>query len=189
MKKVFLLTPVFTSAICFSQSHQLKLTNPEKKNATFIKEGDKALMAVKIAKYQVQKKPSDIYLLSSLELTDSVYAFSKGKILSINDSTVIIKERNSFFSATRREIRINKINTLRKLSTANQIFRTTFTLTGGLALGCMLFYSYAAVGGGEGLISSMFDAAIVGGALTRFGRTKISFPHLNKWKMEVVVTP
>ena len=186
MKKILLLTPVFTSAICFSQSQQLKLTNTEKKNTTFIKEGDKVLMVIKVVKYQVRKKPSDVYLLSKPELMDSVYAFSKGKILSINDSTIVMKERNSFFSATRREVRINKINTLRKLSTTNQIFRTTFTVTGGLALGCMIFYSYAAVSGGQGFISSMFDAAIDGAVLTRFGRTKISSSQLNRWKIEVV---
>jgi hypothetical protein len=186
MKKIFLLTPVFTSTICFAQTQQLKLTNPEKKNVIFIKRGDKVLMAVKVAKYQVQKKSSDVYLLSKPELMDSVYTFSKGKILSINDSTIIMKERNSIFSATSREIRIAKINTLRKLTTSNQVFRTVTTAGGSLALGVMLFYSYAAVGGGEGFVSGMFYAAGTGAILTRFGRTKISRKHLNNWKIEVV---
>ena len=128
-------------------------------------------------------------MLSKPELADSVYVFTKGKILSINDSTVIIKERNSFFSATKREIRIDKINTLRKLTIANQIFRTAATVSGGLAFGIMVFYSYAAVGGGEGFVSGMFEAAGIGAVLTRFGRTKISKHQLNRWKIQVVSVP
>ena len=186
MKKFLLLTPVFTSAICFAQTQQLKLTNPEKKNTTFIKEGDKVLMAIKVAKYQVQKKPSEVYLLSKLELADSVYIFTKGTITTINDSTIIMKERNSIFSATTREIKIAKINTLRKLTMGNQVFRTATTVGGSLALAVMVFYSYAAVGGGEGFVSGMFYAAGTGAILSRFGRTKISRKHLNNWNIEVV---
>ncbi len=186
MKKIFLLASVFTSAICFSQSQQLKLTNPEKKNTTFIKEGDKVLMAIKVAKYQVEKKPSDVYLLSKSELADSVYVFSKGRIITINDSSIFMKERSSFFSSAKREIKIAKINTLRKLTAGNQLFRTATTVGGSLALVVMVFYSYAAVGGGEGFVSGMFYAAGTGAILTRFGRTKISRKHLGDWKIEVV---
>jgi hypothetical protein len=50
----------------------------------------------------------------------------------------------------------------------------------------MVFYSYAAVGGGEGFVSGMFYAAGIGAVATRFGRTKISRKHLNNWKIEVV---
>jgi|CXWL01.1.fsa_nt_gi hypothetical protein len=191
MKKIFLLATLFISVVCFSQSQQLKLTSPEKKNAQFIKEGDKVLMAVKVAKYQVQKKPSDVYLLSKLELTDSVYVFTKGRVTSINDSTIIMKERNSFFSATSREIKVSKINTIKKLTAGSQVFRTAATIGAGLAFGVMILYSYVAPGteGNGEFIEGMFYAAGTGAVLTRFGRTKIAKRHLDNWKIEVAAIP
>ncbi len=189
MKKIILLAPLFTSAFCFAQQYQLKLTNPKNGNITFIRQHDKVLMAVKVAKYQVQKKTADAYKLSIPEVADSLYVFTKGRIVRVNDSTIIMKERNSFFSATNREIRIQKINGIRKLTTGNQIFRTATTVGGSLAIGIMIFYSYAAVGGGEGFVSGMFKAAGTGAVLTRFGRTKISKKYLNNRKIEVESIP
>ncbi len=192
MKQIFLLTQLFTFSFSFSQSHQLKLINPEKEKVTFIKEGDKVLMAIKIAGHQVKKKPSDVYLLSKPELTDSVYVFTKGRITSINDSTIVMKERNSFFSANSREIKIDKINTLRKLSVGNQVFRTATTVGAGLAFGVLILYSYVSPGvppDRAGFRRGMLYAAGTGGVLTRFGRTKIAKKHLNNWKMEVIPVP
>jgi hypothetical protein len=83
-------------------------------------------------------------------------------------------------------VRINKINTLRKLTAGKQVIRTVVTAGGGVALAIALFYSYAAVGGGEGFISGMFEAAGTGALLTRFGQTKIPKKHLDKWQIEVV---
>ncbi|MBC7874290.1 MAG: hypothetical protein H7Y01_09860 [Ferruginibacter sp.] len=189
MKKIFILAALCASLFCFSQSQQLKVIHPGKENSTFIKKGNKVLMTITIPGHQVHKKSPAIYKLSKLELLDSVYVCTKGRITSINDSTIVMKERNSFFSATAREIRIDKINTLRKLSAGNQVFRTVTTVGGGLALGIMLFYSYAAVGGGEGFVEGMFYAAGTGAFLTRFGRTKIGKKKLNKWKIQVVAAP
>ena len=192
MKNLIFTIPLFIVAACFSQSQHLQLINLEKGNTSNIHKGDKVIIAVKQATHQVKKKPSSVYLLSKPELEDSVFVFTKGRILSINNSTIVIKERNSFFSAnrdTRREINIDKINTLRKLTTSNQIFRTVTTVGGGLALGIMIFYSYAAVGGGDGFVSGMFKAAGAGAVLTRFGRTKISKRRLNNSRIEVVSTP
>lgn len=191
MKQIFLLTQLFTFSFSFSQSHQLKLINPEKEKVTFIKEGDKVLMAIKIAGHQVKKKSADVYLLSKLELADSVYVFTKGRITSINDSTIVMKERNSFFSATSREIKIDKINTLRKLSAGNQIFRTATTVGAGLAFGVMILYSYVSPGteGNGEFIEGMFYAAGAGAVLTRFGRTKIAKKHLNSRETVVVSIP
>jgi len=109
--------------------------------------------------------------------------------MSINDSTLVMKERNSLFSASPREVRIDKINTLRKLKTSNQVFRTLTTVGGSLALCVMIFYSYVATGGGEGFVEGMFIAAGTGAVLTRFGRTKVSKRRLNNPKIEVVPVP
>jgi hypothetical protein len=191
MKKFFILFITFISITAYSQSHQLKLTNPEKEKSTFIKHGDKVLMAVKVPRYQVKKKPSNVYLHSNLELTDSVYIFTKGRIKMISDTSIIMRERNSFFSASNREIRIDKINTLRKLTTGNQIFRTVTTVGGGIAFGIAIFYSYVSPGtppSGD-FIRGMFYAAGTGAVLTRIGRTKIAKKQLNRWKIEVVPMP
>jgi hypothetical protein len=191
MKKFFILFMTFISITACSQSHQLKLTNPEKEKSTFIKQGDKVLMAVKIPRYQVKKKPSNVYLHSKLELADSVYVFTKGRIKMIGDTSIIMRERNSFFSASNREIRIDKINTLRKLTTGNQIFRTVTTVGGGIAFGVVILYSYVTPGtqGNGEFIRGMFYAAGTGAVLTRFGRTKIAKKQLNHWKIEVVPMP
>jgi len=66
MKKILSLTTLFTSAICFSQNQQLRLTDPEKGKFTHIKKGDKVLMAVKLARHDVRKKSSDVYMLSRI---------------------------------------------------------------------------------------------------------------------------
>ena len=191
MKKIFSFPLLFISVITYSQSHRLKLVNFEKGKTIFIKEGNKVLMAIKVAKYQALKKPSDIYLLSKLELADSVYVFTKGRIKTIGDSSIIMRERNSFFSASNREIRIDRINTLRKLTTGSQIFRTATTVSGALAFGVVILYSYVTPGtqGNGEFIRGMFYAAGTGAILTRFGRTKISKKQLNNWKTEVVPLP
>lgn len=187
MKNSITFLLIFAPAFGFSQSQQLKITNLEKQKTSFIKKGDKVLMGFKMARHQLDKKPSDVYSLTKSELVDSALVVTKGRILSINDSVVLVRERNSFFSATNREIRIDKINALKKLSTGNQLFRTAATVTGGLALGIMMFYSYAAVGGGEGFVSGMFEAAGAGLVLTRFGRTQLAKKHVDNWKTAVVV--
>lgn len=176
------LAPLFI----FSQTRELKLTNLKTKKTVLVKKGDKVLMAVKTAKYQIDRKPADVYVLSKQELADSAYVTTKARILSINDSTLIIRERNSLFSASKREININKINTLRKLTIPNQLFRTAATTSGSLALAIMLLYSYVATGGGHGFIAGMFEAAGAGFVLTRFGHTKIAKKQINNWKIEVV---
>jgi hypothetical protein len=185
MKKCFPASLLLTVSICYSQSYHLELTNPEKNKTISVKEGDKVLMAVKMAKHQINKKPSDVYLLSNQDQADSVFVFTKGLITAITDSSIILKERNSIISADNREIRIDKVNILVKLTTGKQIFRTVTTVAGGLALGIAIFYSYAAAGGGEGFVSGMFYAAGTSALLTRFGRTKISKKNLNKWRIEV----
>ena len=43
MKKFFILPMIFISITTFSQTYQLKLTNPEKEKSTFIKQGDKVV--------------------------------------------------------------------------------------------------------------------------------------------------
>lgn len=188
MKKIFLLTPLFSSAICFSQSQQLQITNPEKEKPVFIQQGDKVLMAVKVAKHEVLKKPSDVYLLSKLELADSVFVFTKGRIKTVSDSTIVMRERNSFFSASNREIKVDRINTLRKLSVANQIFRTATTIGAGLAFGVFILYSIVSPGteGGGEFIEGIFYAAGTVAVLTRFGRTKIAKKQLNRWQIKVI---
>ena len=100
-----------------------------------------------------------------------------------------MRERNSSFSATNREVRINKINTLKKLTGGNQVFRTIANTGGWVAFGVMVFYSYAAVGGGEGFVTGMLEASCIGSALTSIGRTRISKKHLNKMKIEAVTLP
>lgn len=191
MKKIFTLLLILISIITYSQSKRLKLVNAEKGKTTFIKEGNKVLMAIKVARYQALKKPSDIYRLSKLELADSVYIFTKGRIKTISDSSIVMRERSSFFSASNREIRIDRINTLRKLTTGSQIFRTATTVGGGIAFGVVILYSYVTPGtqGNGEFIRGMFYAAGAGAVLTRFGRTKISKKQLNNWKMEIVPVP
>ncbi len=191
MKKMFIPLLLLISITTFSQPNQLKLTNSEKGKSTFIKQGDKVLMAVKIPRHQVKKKPSNVYLHSKVELADSVYVFTKGRIKTIGDTSIIMRERNSFFSASNREIRIDKINTLRKLTTSNQIFRTATTVGGGIAFGVVILYSYVTPGteGNGEFIRGMFYAAGTGAVLTRFGRTKIAKKQLNSWKIEVVPMP
>jgi hypothetical protein len=191
MKKIFTPLLLLISIITYSQSNRLKLVNAEKRKTTFIKEGNKVLMAVKMPRYQSKKKPSNVYLHSKLELADSVYVFTKGRIKTIGDTSIIMRERNSFFSASNREIRIDRINTLRKLTTGNQIFRTATTVGGALAFGVVILYSYVTPGtqGNGEFIRGMFYAAGTGAFLTRFGRTKISKKQLNNWKMEIVPVP
>ena len=191
MKKILILPVVFISITTFSQFHQLKLTNTEKGKSIFIKQGDKVLMAVKVPKYQVKKKPSTVYLHSKLELTDSVFVFTKGRIKNIGDTSIIMRERNSFFSASNWEIRIDKINTLRKLSMGNQIFRTATTVSAGIAFGIAILYSYVAPGTppSDDFTKGMFYAAGTGAILTRFGRTKIAKKQLNKLEINVVTIP
>lgn len=191
MKKIFILPVAFISITTFSQTHQLKLSNPEKGKSIFIKQGDKVLMAVKVYRYEVKKKPAGVYLHSKIEQTDSVFVFTKGRIKTIGDSSIIMRERNSFFSANNREIRISRINTLRKLSVGNQIFRTATNVGGGIAFGVVILYSYVTPGtqGNGEFIRGMFYAAGTGAVLTRFGRTKIAKKQLNQWKIEVVSMP
>lgn len=189
MKHSTLLSLLVVPIICSSQTHQLKLTHFKKEKIHFIREGDKVLLAFKMGAYPLKKKPADVYQLSRLELADSAYVFVKGKIKTITDSTVIMRERKSFFSSADREINITKINTLRKLTAGKQIIRTTTSVAGGLAAAIAVFYSYAAVGGGEGFLSGMFYAAGASLVLTRPGRTKIPKNQLDKWKIEVVNQP
>ena len=189
MKTIFTLVLFFIALYSSSQSHRLKLTNTKKTTSTFIEYGDNVLLAVKVPGHQVFNKPSEVYILSTLEVKDSIYVFTKGRVQSINDSAIIIRERNSVFSATNREIRVSRINTIKKLTTGNQLFRTVTHTGGWIAFGVMVFYSYAAVGGGEGFITGMFEASCIGPVLTSFGRTKISKKHLNKSTIEVVPVP
>ena len=189
MKTATLLSLLLISAACHSQTHQLKLTHHKKDKVSFIRENDKVLLGFKMAVHEIKKRPANVYRLSRMELGDSAYVFIKGKIRSINDSTMVIKERRPFFAADNREIKITKIEAVKKLSTAKQIFRTTTSIAGGLAAGIAIFYSYAAVGGGEGFVSGMFYAAGASAVLTRPGRSKIPRNQLDKWKIEVVNLP
>lgn len=145
-------------------------------------------MAVKVPAYFVKRKPADVYQMGSAETADSVFLFTKATIKAIGDSTLLLKERNSLFSSSVREIKTNKINTIRKLTVGKQIFRTVTTAGGGLAAGVTLFYSYAAVGSCEGCLQGMFIAAGAGAVSSRFGRTKIAKKHLNNSVIEVITT-
>lgn len=169
----------------FSQTHILQLQNKNTGKTTLINTGDKVLMAVRLARHDVKRKPLSVYKLSKNELSDSAFVFTKGKIKTITDSSIFIKERNSFFSSTLREVKLEKINTLKKLSLGKQVFRTTATIAGSLAAGVALFYSYVATGGGDGFVEGMFVAAGGAAVLTPFGRTRIPKKQLNKQEIKL----
>jgi hypothetical protein len=174
MKKTLLALLLCGSCTVFAQNLKLELTNKNSGRISVIESGDKVLMAIKQARHDIKQKPSGIYHLAKNELIDSVFVITKGKIKIITDSSIFIKEKNSLFSATLREVNLEKINTLRRLSFGNQVFRTTTTVAGSLAAGIAIFYSYVAVGGGDGFVEGMFLAAGTGAVVTRFGRTKIT---------------
>jgi hypothetical protein len=185
MKNSILLAPLFIVSGALAQTNQLRITHVQTGQTRMIREGDKVLFSVRMARHLTGKKPSDVYVLSAAEVKDSVFITTKGRVLFIGDSTIILKERNSLFSSTRRELRINKINTIKRLSTGNQVLRTVATTGAGLTAGIMTFYSYAAVGGGEGFISGMFEAAGGTAVLSRFGKTRIPKKQMNKWTIGV----
>jgi len=185
MRKQAFILLLFVSASCIAQQNVLQLTNNTNGKQTTISQGDKVLMAIKIARHEVRKKPLSVYSLSKKELDDSVFVFSKGRIKAITDSSIFIKERNSLFSSTVREVKLEKINTLKKLSFGKQIFRTTTTVAGSLAGAIAIFYSYVATGGGDGFIEGMFIAAGTAAVTTRFGRTKISKKQLDSQEIMV----
>lgn len=179
MRHTLLVLLLCSSVFAFSQNLTLELENKSTGKTTLVKPGDKVLMAIKHARHEVKKKPASVYRLSKIELSDSIFVFTKGKIRTINDSSIFIKERNSLFTSGIREVRLDKINTLKRLSFGKQVFRTTTTIAGSVAGAIAIFYSYVATGGGEGFIEGMFVAAGTGAVATRFGRTKISKKHLD----------
>lgn len=189
MKKTILFCATITSLTSYSQNKQLKITSLNKQKTSFVQSGNKVLLAVKVPAWLVNQKPADVYRLGPAETADSVFLFTKAKIRAINDSTILLKERNSLFSSSLREIRTSKINAIRKLSAGNQIFRTVTTVGGGLAAGVTLFYSYAAVGSCDGCIKGMFIAAGTSAVSGRFGRTRIAKKHLDNSLIEVVAIP
>ena len=181
-----LIAMLLCSALpAFSQNLSLELESKENGKRTWIKPGDKVLMAIKLARHDVKQKPLSVYKLSKTELADSIFVFTKGKIKTITDSSILIKEKNSFFSSTLREVKLERINTLKKLSFARQLVRTTATVTGSLAAGIAIFYSYVATGGGDGFVEGMFIAAGTGAVLLPFGRTKIPKKQLNKQEIKL----
>lgn len=185
MRQTFFALLLCSSPVVFSQNLSLKLENLNNGKTKLVKPGDKVLMAIKQARHDIKQKPSFAYKLSNAELADSVFVFTKGKIKMITDSSIILKEKNSLFSTTLREVKLEKINTLKKLSFGNQFLRTTVTAAGGLAAGIAIFYSYVATGGGDGFVEGMFIAAGTGAVLTRFGRTKISKKSLNTQEIKL----
>lgn len=189
MKKTILFCTALASFTCYSQNRQLKITSLKKHKTSYVQAGNKVLLAVKVPAYFINQKPADVYRLGPAEMRDSVFLFTKARIRSINDSTLIMKERNSFFSAATREIRIQKINSVEKLGFGKQLFRTATTAGGSLAAGVAIFYSYAAVGSCQGCLSGMFKAAGISGVLTRFGKTKIARKKLDNTLIEVVPMP
>ena len=185
MRKFLAIMLFFTPALCFTQQNVLQLTNIKNGNQTIISQGDKVLMAIKIARHEVRRKPLSVYGLSKNEIADSVFVFSKGKIKSITDSSIFIFEKNSLFSTSLREVKLDKINTLRKLSLAKKVVRTVTTVGGGLALGVAVFYSYLATDGNDEFLTGMFIAAGIGTIATRFGKTRIPKRYLNKYKINL----
>jgi len=185
MRQPLIVLLCCSSLTVFSQNISLELENKKTGKTTSVRPGDKVLMAVRMARYDVKQKPLSVYKLSKTDLTDSVFVFTKGKIKMITGSGIVIKEKNSFFSSTLREVKLERINTLKKLSFGNQVFRTTATVGGGLAAGIAVFYSYVATGGGDGFVEGMFLAAGGAAFLTPFGRTKISKKHLNNQEIKL----
>lgn len=185
MRQPLIVLLCCSSLSVFSQKLSLDLENKKTGRTTSVRSGDKVLMAVRVARYDVKQKPLSVYRLSKTELADSVFVFTKGKIKMITDSAIFIKERNSLFSSTLRQVKLEKINTLKKLSFGNQVFRTTATVGGGLAAGIAVFYSYVATGGGDGFIEGMFVAAGGAALLSPFGRTRIPKKHLNNQEIKL----
>jgi hypothetical protein len=185
MRKFLIIILFSTPALCFAQENILSLTKIKNNRETIVFEGDRVLMAVKIARHEVRRKPLSVYDLSKNELADSVIVFSKGKIKSITDSSIFILEKNSLFSSSLREVKLHKINTLRKLSLGKQVVRTVTTVGGALALGIAVFYSYVATNGEDEFLTGMFIAAGIGTVATRFGKTKIPKRYLNKYKISL----
>ena len=183
MRKFLAIMLFFTPALCFTQQNVLQLTNIKNGKQIIISQGDKVLMAINIARHAVRRKPLSVYGLSKNEIPDSVFVFSKGKIKSITDSSIFIFEKNSLFSTSLREVKLDKINTLRKLSLGKQVVRTVTIVGGGLALGVAVFYSYVATDGNDEFLTGMFIAAGIGTVATRFGKTKIPKRYLNKYKI------
>jgi hypothetical protein len=179
MRHTLLVLLLCSSVFAFSQHLNLELENKNTGKTTVVKPGDKVLMAIKHARHDVRQKPGSVYRIPKTEATDSQFVFTKGKIKTITDSSIFIKEKNSLFSSGMREVRLEKINTLKRLSFGKQVFRTTTTIAGGVAGAIAIFYSYVATGGGDGFIEGMFVAAGTGAVATRFGRTKILKKHLD----------
>ncbi len=171
----------------YSQTYALKITDTRLQKEKIAKQGDKILIGFKTPRNNLRGKFENIYKLSDADKKDSVFVFSKGRIVGFTDSTVILKEKNSLFSSTTREIYLSKISAAKRLSGGEQILRTLSQTGGYTAFFVMIFYSYAAVGGGEGFVVGMFEASCIGPVLTRFGRTHISKKKRNNCRVSLTI--
>lgn len=191
MKKLILISALASIAfICHSQSRQLVALNTHTGKSSRIKNGDHILYNIRVSRYDAIKKPSSAYLLSKLELEDSVCSFARGKVLKITDSSIIVKEKRAFFGSDKRELRIAKINAIRRLSFGNQALRTGLNIGDGFTKALTCFYgSFLISGTGYGFGKGMLYAAGANSIFSSFNQSRLAKKQLDNWQLQIAPNP
>lgn len=177
-KMVLLFSAGFLLPWLATAQRQLLLTDNQSNRSYTIREGDKILLAFKTLQTEVNDEPADVFVWKPQDFQDSTYLHMKIHVKAITDSTLVLSNG--------KEIRINKIAGLRRLSIWKQAVRSLGEVGGFFmyVTGATLLTGNIVTGNSSGFL---FHLALAGSgfALNTLINDKVPTRHLHRWRMQV----
>jgi len=174
IQKLFTTATTFLIvAFCFGQTYKIEQYLPGTDKVNNIVLGDKVFLSFDQLSDQVLNRPSTVFIQSK----DTGYTriFVKARITEITDSSIQFKDRSM---GTNREIRLEKLTGIRKITLGKQIGRTTLQLLG-----------YTSLGIGLASLENLWIAlcTVTGGLiLLETSEDHFSKKYVENWKIRVV---
>lgn len=160
-------------AFCFGQTYKIEQYLPGTDRVKNIVVGDKVFLSFDQLSDQVLNRPSNVFIQS--KDTSLIRIFAKARIANITDSSIQFKDRSV---GTNREIRLDKLTGIRKITLGKQIGRTTLQLLG-----------YTLLGIGLASLENLWIAlGTVTGGLTLLETSEDHFSkkYVENWKIRLV---